>query len=1547
MNRLITYFLFSFFFISFQGINATTASHSTKLDSLFKKNNKFLNSVKKRKNYNQINTNHLSVKSIVPVDSTTNTVLSLAKDVFDSLEIHNKYIDFLTSDHLYSLPVGIKKQIGNITYIMGILKAEITPQSTNLTTFVKIILPETNAQGEQKELFFGADDIKFSHQGGIYGDAKLTLLGDVSIPLGGSQTDTISGNETLLVLRGGFDMNSGDLQNKTYVTVDCNGFKELSINADILFSRDLIEPVNDNNQVISNPDVRVTGHFETTASSWDDILASVTLSRFQIKKAQTSTTGKGGFIFDVGTAIFDFSDIRNHPNMNFPPEYSDYLISGQEQLWKGVYIANAQIILPEQFKKRNSSNRIVFNVSDLLIDNWGVTGDFSVDNILSINEGEADKWQFSVDHLEAKFLVNDLQTAEFNGKIVLPITKKVSISQDSTSLQNKSLSYNAIINPGADDYDLTVQTQDTLSFDIFKAKATLSPNSYVELKVQDKKFKPKAVLNGSMGIEASNSSNNNDNKTVNFKGIEFQNLVIKTDSLSVDYLGYNGDVKLAGFPVTLSNINANVTNNNATLHFDIAVNMMHNGFSGDTGVDIVAKKQEVDGYQRWGFDHFHVDDINLQAEINDNLKLNGLIQIKENDPVYGNGFYGQINAQFTSINITASAWFGKTTFRYWYVDAFADLSNANVPVKLGIIDITGFGGGAYYRMSKTGGSSLATPSGLDYQPDENAGFGFRAMLGYAFQNKKAVNGRLAFEMAFNSSGGLNRILFYGSAHIMQLNLPIDTNKFKNNLKLADTAASDPTGDLVNKSKTQFPHEPNSFDTGLNAYLGMEMDFQNHSFEAQLKTYINAAGGLLRGGNANNLAGNAILHIDSQNWYLYVGTPDQRISLKFGIKSLSIQTDAYLMVGNQIQGSPPPPSEVANILGLNANDLDSMRDLNALGNGAGFAMGMSLSMDTGDLTFLIFYAHFQAGLGFDIMVKDYGNTACAGSGQIGINGWYANGQAYVYLQGDIGIKVTLFGLTKKASILSGSAAALMQAKLPNPSWFRGYVGGDYSVLGGLVSGHYRFKVELGQECEIVNGNPLGGIKIISEIKPNDGTQAVDVFTKPQVTFNMKINEAFDLEADGQTKTYKIKLEKFEVTDQGNPVSGHLEWNTTKDVLNFVSDDILPENENLHAFVKVIFQEKQGNSWHTITQNGQVAEETEEVDFTTGPEPNYIPLSNIEYCYPVNEQKYFYPGEHQTGYIKLIQGQPNIFPPQTDWTQMIKVSGPSGDLTANQVSYDPNQRQVNFSIPQGLQPQTQYELKILSFPPQQQTQQNDVVYDTVQVSDSLNVQIKNVQAQNVVQDDIATEVVNINFTTSQYQTFADKMSAKIRANSLALLEIANVFSLQVDAQPTEKFGLAEVQGSAFTANAPLIKTRAILDDSYYLNTIYPLIYQNYPLSPHHFTVDRTDIDVIGLPPDRAVLLLTWYPDYLQNSPNDPILNTRLPYSYNLPHYYYSDFIDLRTKVTNAYYSSGNHSYDYIINSSFPMMPQGSYKVRYTYVLPGNIEGSHYDYIYTKDF
>ena len=108
---------------------------------------------------------------------------------------------------------------------------------------------------------------------------------------------------------------------------------------------------------------------------------------------------------------------------------------------------------------------------------------------------------------------------------------------------------------------------------------------------------------------------------------------------------------------------------------------------------------------------------------------------------------------------------------------------------------------------------------------------------------------------------------------------------------------------------------------------------------------------------------------------------------------------------------------------------------------------------------------RQGVGFDVMLKNYGNTHCVGSsGPIGMNGWYANGQAYVYLQGELGVKVNLLFIHTRIPIIQGAAAALLQAELPNPSWFAGYLGVQFDLLGGLVKGSMRMKISLGDQCD---------------------------------------------------------------------------------------------------------------------------------------------------------------------------------------------------------------------------------------------------------------------------------------------------------------------------------------------------------------------------------------------------------------------------------------------------------------------------------------------------
>ena len=1534
----------------------------------FKKLKHFSNYTKISKSFNEeFSSQYIAEK--FPLDSVTNDNLTQAMGTMSKLDETQNYVDLLSPDDMVTLPVGVKKDIGNITYTMGISSAKFTPEYTEVTVFVRIIIPQLDEQGNQKQLFFGANNVKLSHQGGIYGEANLVLLGDIPIKL--------SSNKSLLILKGGFNMETGDIENQTYVTVDCGGFKELGITADVEFSRTLLEPVDTNYNILTNEDQKVTGSFETIVSDWNDVLVEINLPPFQLtKENSTDGTGKAGLIFELNTAVFDFSDIRNSESVVFPNEYQQYLIPGNEVLWRGVYVNSLKVVLPEQFQKKQSEERIVFEASNLLIDGMGVSGNFAVDNILPIDEGSASKWQFSVDHIEANIVTNNLTKAAFDGRIVLPINKELTkeeIARDSTQLKKKALAYGAIIDPVNDEYTLTVSSQDELSFNVFRAEATILPNSYIEMKVSESKFRPKAVLHGNLSIskEENTTSESSEKSPIEFNGIEFETLQLQTESpyFTVAYMGYKGDVTLGKFPVTISNIGVTATNNQASLSFGIDVNMMSGGFSGGTDLKIVGKFSEEEGLQRWKYDHIDVSRISIAADLG-KIQIEGMVDLKNDDPVYGNGFYGELSATFNSIEVTATAWFGKTDHRYWYVDAYADLSGLPTPPTIGIVEVNGFGGGAYYGMSKKtnpamqiyDGEEVVTPgppSGTDYVPDADAGLGFRAMIGFALpKSDKAMNGKVGFEMAFNTHGGIDRILFFGEAHIVKALDFKFGDKFKDKLtKLENTVNS--FGDnnstmqslketnLVEYSKLAFPQDGLTFDVGIDANFSMEMDLENDSFHSEMEIYVNSPGNFFSGVGANGRAGWAVFHTGPDGWYLRAGTPEDRIGLRFGIGAASVESTSYLMIGDQIPSSPPPPAEVAEILGTDLDELDSMRDLNSLGEGRGFAFGADFSMDTGDLKFLMFYARLQAGLGFDIMIKDYGETACEGSGQIGVDGWYANGQAYAYLQGELGIHVKMFAINKKIPILEAGAAILMQAKLPNPSWFRGYVGGHYNVLGGLIKGKFRFKLELGTECEIVGGAPLGGLKIISTITPSENSGEVDVFAVPQVAFNMRVNEPFELEDDEGVKYYKILLKEYTIKKDGEVIAGRMEWNENNDMLNFYPEDVLPQNSTINLKVEVLFQEKNGSVWKTMTVDGNEATEIEEVSFTTGEAPDYIPVNNIEYCYPVIDQTNFYQDETNTGYVKLKQGQPYLFAPETDWGHKVVFESDVDNQLVTNISYNNTDKIVSFGIPNLVNSKT-YTMSMYSYPPdQEQTISDGNQYTTINTGYEDNeVEILNKQAQSVVQEDIDVEMLSFDLTTSTHNTFRSKMQDKIASQYFRFPISTRVHYLVVDTNVSEPFSLLELVGSDLTENVPMITCESNLTDSYYQNTIRPLVYDHVSTQ---FSLDR-DTSILGNIPKKAMTIFNWYQTNLENEVDDIFLKARLPFRYNLPKYYAQDYYDIRTKIVNEYlgdterYKDEIEHYSNVITSNFPSIIKAEdYSIKMQYTLPGGQEGTSIDYLY----
>jgi len=1421
--------------------------------------------------------------------------------LLQSVKDAGRLVDQLTASMTFQLPVGVQKTIGGLSYTVIFHKLKLT--ETNAYVDAYLVL-ETS----KDTLSFMGRGIEFSAEGGITGEGRLELIGNSNIKL--------PGDKALITLLGTDDPAK---PGPTYAEFDCYGFKELAIDADVTFSKDLFIKENSNG---TTSEERLTTNFTTIVSDWNNILVELTLPRFQLK-------GLKGWSFEVSNAVFDFSDTRNSSDIVFPEGYdSPYFIEGTRELWRGFYLRELVVTLPEEFNKKNTTGRTSFRAEKMIIDESGFSGKFSVREILSLNEGDADKWAISVKKISAEFYQNDFVGAEFNGELLIPTLKT-----------EKPLAYNGLIQAGGN-YQIVAKIQDSLDFDLWKADVQLLENSRIELTVNDGKFKPKAVLHGSMNITPTFS---NGNKGANLANIDFESLTIQTDApyMQADYFGFGSEQleqKMAKFPIQIKEIAFKSEQQKVGLFFDFYVNLVKssdNGFGGGAGLTIWAELTENGGVQKYQYDRLQINEITIDVSKDPGFSFNGTLTFYEDDPTYGRGFRGNVNAKLGGIDVSATAIFGNVNaFRYWYVDAMV-VTQTGIPV-VPPFSVNGFGGGAYYHMRQQGlneniGSDIGrSSSGIVYIPDEESYLGIKASVSFSLQgSQEALNGDVTFEVNFNRHGGVNQIAFLGNAKFM-------TTKFAPQLSKVKEVAS-----KMNENGGDF-EIPDDNSSAVRGRVELLFNNQDDTFYGNIKVFVNA-GGIVKGVGSNDLAGEAIIYFAPDEWYIHIGSPTSPVGLEFlGIA----RTESYFMVGHNLPGSPPPPDLVTEILGN--KDLDYNRELNQLKSGKGIAFGSRLVVDTGDQNFLIFYGRFAATAGFDIMLKDYGDASCVGrSGPIGVDGWYANGQAYVGMLATIGVKVRLTFIKKDIEIFHGAAAAIMQAQGPNPFWMKGTVGGEYRVLNGLISGSFDFEVTVGDKCEIQqNGSPLDNIDIIAELTPQEGSQDVDVFTTPQAVFNIPVDEVFELvDVDNVKHFYKAELEYFRIKDQANVLPASLIYNNNNDVVGLKTNYVFPSEKELLLEVQIIFKEKINGSWQLVREDGQAVKESKSVKFVSGLEPDYIPKSNIEYAYPVEGMVNFYQDQTNKGYVKLNQGMTRPFENDGKWKFRVAFTDENNRSERSSYSYNPSTLQVNFTIPDNIANNEILKFDLLRVPKSASgAVDRNVSSETASESveggnENISLEIKTNNAEGTIETLSEKSILSYFIRSSKYNTVRAKFTdnnTRINTGWRYILR-PGIHELGYTlANISEEFGSIEING--VNSIDPLISFEADFSGNKWYNSyLKPVVYQGYPLNSNLKISLSGERGAYGIPPKEAIYIRQLKENFLINQENgfqqSLGFNSLLAIIYNVPDVAERDYIELRNKAAN-YSTSGVSSSRIarLLNSSFPVVRKGYYTIKVKYNLPG---------------
>ncbi|UKN01168.1 hypothetical protein K6119_15670 [Paracrocinitomix mangrovi] len=956
-----------------------------------------------------------------------------------AVEDPDKQVGTFDPDNAPSLPIGLVKKIGETKYIICIDSAYFLTDGAYFSAYMALEFP-----GGNKKIAFAAKDIKFNPEGIIGSEqSKLMLVSEHFIELG---------EHTKLRLPD---------DGRNYVSWSCNGFESVNLAGEFIFSKEILIPVGDTSQ-------NVTASFDINVQDLQNVMTTVDFSPFTVK-------GLSDFEFTVTEATVDMSDYEN-PNVTLPQCYQE-TYPDDIKLWRGFHLKYLEVQLPEKMSAHDDPTEIY--AQNMFIDEAGVTGTFGANNVLSVGEGDANGWGFSIDNINVGLTVNELTSGGMAGEIKVPI------------MNNNALDYSALISKneitGKPDYLFSASPDQPMNIGGLFSKLTIDQSSTLSMTVKNDLFNPTLVLNGDWSLT---------NPNANFEGLDFQNVTLvtefpyvtngqfslvptPTDSSSADSTNTQNDpeqstAKMAKFPISINALQLGVNNGDIGIQANVGLSLgdtAKTDITVSSGFSIFARTETVNNKPSLVFDRFNIQTIEIDLNTNA-FGLKGLINFMDDHPIYGDGFEGGIDLTIPKVlgdknPIVMYTVFGKVNgYKYWAVDVTAPMPLPTAikgyadGVRVGTsVVLTQISGGLSWHMDNTRSvqtimDKVKSPVTYenafspDYIPDNTKSIGFSAGVGFRYQpvgtesevSEKLLNGEVIFQIEFNSNGGLSNVLLAGNAYGFAKKSEILSSQAKKYAK---------------------------------GTIAVGYDCDNKIFDLQMTADAQFEGALTASIWSQ-------LYISPSLWYFNFGKPSARCYAN----ALNFATlDAYFMVGQNLEPMPPPPPQVSSVLG----GLGNGRDNNAIVNGTGFATGASLMVAVGGGYKKVFnkwhaYADAYFGAGFDLtMVKYASGTHCSGMTEpIGANLWYMQGQLYAYggmsagaakleLDSNDNIQYDQYGnpiILNNFTVISASMAMLLQGQFPNPSYVYGGINLQANIFN-IFNLNVTMDFDYGTTCQIIN------------------------------------------------------------------------------------------------------------------------------------------------------------------------------------------------------------------------------------------------------------------------------------------------------------------------------------------------------------------------------------------------------------------------------------------------------------------------------------------------
>jgi hypothetical protein len=575
-----------------------------------------------------------------------------------------------------------------------------------------------------------------------------------------------------------------------------------------------------------------------------------------------------------------------------------------------------------------------------------------------------------------------------------------------------------------------------------KGKLTLLPTSNINAAISPNLLTLSINLNGTF---------NWDNPVPSIKGIKmemgFENVGLTyTNNSTTNTLAFNPGTWsfasppkwLANFPVSIKKIYYKSLSTVApadpnmkelvrgALMMDIVVNLSEDiGGTTSVGAAFAIERNKISKDFAPKFKSIFIDSIEVHADM-PAVKIDGSISFRNEHPVYGNGFLGELSVAFTAVGIKAKALveFGNTNYlygslyRYWRVEADVLLPPPGVPFLPGIA-FRGFGGGAYYNMKATQATSAKTPSGkkFTFTPLKST-MGLRVAATIATTPKEETfNADVGLLAQFSKSQGLTYIAFTGDFWV----------------------------------GAGFAKRPKAKISGT---VNVSYDFPDKHFNLSASVMVNAPP------ITTPTPANLVLDIrgKTNKWFFKFGEPTSNdntlVNVDVSVGGATAHLYQYLMFGNSITAPSGFTQKFKDgyhgVFGTDPG-IPVIPSNTLTATGKGFALGIGFQFNK-DVNFNLVGSYsaelkLNAGAELNLAFAEYNGNNCEPPyGLIGINGWQASGS--------IGFYASVLASVKKGSstwnIADIKAGGWLQGKFPNPVYVAGQVQGSVKI-GGITTG----------------------------------------------------------------------------------------------------------------------------------------------------------------------------------------------------------------------------------------------------------------------------------------------------------------------------------------------------------------------------------------------------------------------------------------------------------------------------------------------------------------